>query len=161
MCLLAAFTRCDRERAQPSPPRGPLALTKVSSSGSEVYPLARGDAYLINQFDEQLFYLAEGVAVRVNGVDLRGLDPTVYPLANGAAYLVSSDSSSLRLYYLVADKAIEVKEAPRVVPRQSSAEPSRDGFLWAQAQAANLRYQQQKDAIENPPPDDQPERNDP
>jgi hypothetical protein len=130
----------------------------MKSFGNEVYSLANGDAYLINQYEEQLFYLSQGVAMRMRGVELRGIDPTIYPLANGAAYLVSSDDSNLRLYYLVADRAVEVKETAQAPSAQMLKTPSREGFLWAQAQAADNRFQRFKRELEDQQLADEPER---
>lgn len=155
--LAVLIIACDQKEAAPSP-RGPLPLVGMSPFGNEVYPLANGDAYLINQYDKQLFYLSEGVAVRVHGVDVQGLDPTIYPAANGAAYLACAYDSNLRLYYLVGDRAIEVKEAAQRPATQSLAAPSREGFLWAQAQSAHMRYQRQKRDTEDDQPADEPER---
>ena len=132
----------------------------MRSFGNEVYPLANGDAYLVNQYDKQVFYLSQGEAVRVQGINVRGLDPTIYPLANGAAYLTSSDQSRLRLYYLVGDHAVEVKEEARRSSAESLSTPSREGFLWAQAQATNIRFQRHKRDMEDQQPADEPDRED-
>jgi len=151
---------CGRKEAAAPKPTGPVPLAGMKSFGNEIYSLANGDAYLINQFDHQLFYLSQRVAVRVPGVDLGGLDPTIYPLANGAAYLVSSDRSKLRLYYLIADRAIEVRETAQSPSAQMLNEPSREGFLWAQAQAANIRHRRYKRNVEDRQPAEEPERDD-
>jgi hypothetical protein len=158
--LLTLATNCGREEAPLPGPRGPVPLTKIESFGNEIYPLSNGDAYLLNQHDEQLFFLTHGIAVRVDGVDLRGLDPTIYPLANGAAYLASSDNSNLRLYYLVRGNAEEVKESSQVPSAQSREAPSREGFLWAQAQAANIRLQRNRRNEEEQQTSEEPERDD-
>ncbi|MEO8382709.1 MAG: hypothetical protein ABI779_23830 [Acidobacteriota bacterium] len=159
VALAVVALSCSRKVAPP-PPRGPVSLASLRSFGNEIYSLANGDAYLINQYDDQLFYLREGAAVRVRDVELSGREPTIYPLANGAAYLVSSGHSKLLMYYLVADRAVEVKEAD---PRQLSRSPmtqSQEGFLWAQAQATNSRYQRYKRKVEDEQPGDEPERDD-
>lgn len=134
--FLAVLASCGARKDVPALPRGPVPLSSLTRFDNEVHPLANGDAYLINQIDDQLFFLSHGLAVRVDAVDLRGLDPTIYPLANGAAYLVSSDRKTLRLYYLVRERATEVKEVAHLPSVQHEETASREGFLWAQAQVA-------------------------
>lgn len=155
---LGAFAfSCSREESAP-PPRGPVSLANLRSFGNEIYSLANGDAYLLNQYDDGLFYLREGAAVRVQKVELSGLEPTIYPLASGAAYLVSSRDSKLRVYYLLADRAVEVKEGEPSSLGVSQMTPSQEGFLWAQAQASKSRYERYKRKVEDEQPSDEPER---
>lgn len=110
--------------------------------------------YLINGFDEQLFFLSAGFAVRIDNVDLRAVEPTIYPLSNGGAYLVSADRKNLRLYYLDGVKATLVREGRWDSSAQRARPASRDGFLWAQAQASITRYRREHnlDDIKSEPP---------
>lgn len=159
LATLLISVGCGRKKTHPAP-QGPVPLAKMKAFGNEIYPLANGDAYLLNQYNEQLYYLSRGAGRRVEGVELRGLDPTIFPLANGAAYLASSDHSNLRLYYLIEDRAIEVKEAEKSSSTLSPDSPSREGFLWAQAQATNTRFRRYKSTVEDQQQADEPERDD-
>src|ERR1700730_9301746 len=118
--------------------KGPKQLAELTDLETEVFPLPNGNAYLVNNIDQQLFLLSEDKARRIDNVALSGIDATVYTLPNGAAYLVSSDGHRLRLYYLVGDKATLVQEGAIKDEAMERTSKSSDAYLWAQTQAALL-----------------------
>lgn len=128
----------DKDASAPVEAR-PVSLAASSGIGAEIFPLADGNAYLINSLESQLFFLSQGTAVRVQGVILGDVEQSIYPTATGAAYLISSDGSKMRLYYLAAATASEVKEVPDVAAAAAVGAASTEGFFWAQAQAATIR----------------------
>jgi hypothetical protein len=134
---------CGGRARQPATPRAPVPLSQLSRFDNEIYPLANGDAYLVNGINDQLFLLSQGFAVRVTGVELRGPAPTIYPLPNGAAYLASADAVNFRLYYLVGTTVTKVKESTDIsfLPKHQA---SYEGFLWAQAQTASSKIRRQQ-----------------
>ena len=117
---------------------GPRQLSELMDMETEVFPLPNGNAYLVNNIDQQLFLLSEDRAKRVDNVALSGIEATVYTLPNGGAYLVSSDGQHLRLYYLVGDKATLVQEGAITDEAIRRAAKSSDAYMWAQTQAALL-----------------------
>jgi hypothetical protein len=118
--------------------KGPKLLAELTDLETEVFPLPNGNAYLVNNIDQQLFLLSEDRAKRVDNVVLSGIEATVYTLPNGAAYLVSSDGQRLRLYYLVGDKANLVQEGAIKDEAMQRTSKSSEAYLWTQTQAALL-----------------------
>lgn len=116
----------------------PKQLAELSDLETEVFPLPNGNAYLVDNIDQQLFLLSEDRAKRVDNVVLSGIEATVYTLPNGAAYLVSSDGQRLRLYYLVGDRATLVQEGAIKDEEIERTSKSPDAYLWTQTQAALL-----------------------
>jgi hypothetical protein len=132
----------------------PIKFAELTDSDSEVFPLANGNAYLVDDMDQQLFLLSESRAQRVENVDLQGFEATAYPLPNGAAYLVSSDSQRLRLYYLDGARATLVQEGPVATGAMQSKMSSAESYLWTQGQGALTQLRHAKANAELPPPDD-------
>jgi hypothetical protein len=157
MVAFVSFSGCSSKHEVANKVDGkalPMKLDDLTDSSSEVFPLANGNAYLVDNIDQQLFLLSESRAQRVENVDLMGYEATAYPLPNGAAYLVSSDRHRLRLYYLDGAKAVLVQEGPIAADATRSKMNSAESFLWAQNQAALTRLRRAKSDAEPPAADD-------
>lgn len=128
----------------------PIKFAELTDSDSEVFPLANGNAYLVDNTDQQLFLLSESRAQRVENVEMMGFDATVYSLPSGAAYLVSSDGQRLRLFYLDGTKATLVQEGPVAVGAMRPKMNSAESYLWAQSQAAFTRLRRAKADVDSP-----------
>jgi hypothetical protein len=133
-------------------------LSKLSQYDNEIYPLANGNAYLINEIDEQLFLLSGDKAQRITAVTSLGFAPTVFALPDGAAYLASSDGTNLKLYHLVGTTATLVREG-QITASSANAPPlNHEKFYWSQAQVAMKRVRRlTKDEREPPEPPEDPQ----
>lgn len=128
--------------------RAATALAELADSDTEVFPLSNGNAYLINNIDQQLFLLSGSQAERIPNADLDGFDASIYTLPNGSAYLVSSKGTKLRLYYLVGNKATLVQESAIPPEAMQGTTGTREAYLWAQNQAILARQHHAKAAAE-------------
>jgi len=126
----------------------PLPLSKLSGYENEVFPVANGNAYLVSGIERQLFLLSKDRASRIDGIELNGAEASIYPLPDGAAYLVSSNGETLRLYYLIGDKATPVQEGPIERGAVSRKSASSEAFLWVQTQAVLARYRRARTEAE-------------
>ncbi len=148
VAIVLVIAGCHR-KAEPTHRSGPIPLNQLSEFDDEVFPLANGDAYLLNVLDQQLFFLSKGTATRVVGARLEAVEASIYPLADGTAYLVSGLEGHLRLYHLNGATAILVKEGRLLADIRRPADST--GFAWAEAQAALRRLRKERHINEAPP----------
>lgn len=132
----------------------PKSFAQIEDSENEIFPLANGNAYLVNQFSEQLFLISKAQALRVKGVQMRGFETSIFPLPDGSAYLTGSNGRNLRVYHLVDANAFEVKEVPALISEAKPLSMATDSYLWCQLQSANMRVRRTNAKLDQPHSDE-------